>query len=116
MGAKVNGRELLKNDESQIRDYRVERKETLTLLYNLYSLISSFYSIDEVNLNAHAYWLGLFAGVIAGGVMLTTPFLYVDLTGTFDPTNVTDVGFFTPETCNADVGNSVVIKYKSLPF
>jgi hypothetical protein len=25
MGAKVNGRELLKNDESQIRDYRVER-------------------------------------------------------------------------------------------
>ena len=38
------------------------------------------------------------------------------LTGTDEPNRLTETGFFKPETCKAAVGNSVVIKYKSLPF
>ena len=35
---------------------------------------------------------------------------------TLDPNKLTDVGFLIPLTCKGAVGNSVVIKYKSLPF
>ena len=48
--------------------------------------------------------------------MVKTPPLKLDLIATLDPNKLTEAGFLIPLTCKAAVGNSVVIKYKSLPF